>query len=65
MMYYFQGTMARYQEANVIEQSMEINKAHDKLAHMGETILRKTMQNYGMKLTGKLLPCNACMRVKA
>ncbi len=43
---------------------MEINEVHNKLAHMGEAILRKTMQNYSMKLTGKLLPCNACMRAK-
>jgi len=64
-MYYFQGTMAQYQEANVIKWSMEINEARDKLVHMGEAVLRKTMQNYGMKLTGKLLPCNACMRAKA
>jgi len=44
---------------------MEINKAHDKLAHIGEAVLQKTMKNYGMKLTGKLLPCDACMWANA
>jgi len=38
---------------------------HDKLVHMGEAVLQKTMKNYGMRLTSKLLPCNACMRAKA
>ena len=44
---------------------MEINEAHDKMAHIGEEALRKTMQMYGVKLHGQLLPCDACMRAKA
>jgi len=36
------------------------------MAHIfWEDTLQKTMQMYGVKLHGQLLPCNACMRAKA
>jgi len=41
---------------------MDINKAHDNMIHMGEAIVHKTMACYGIKLTGKMEPCNACLR---
>jgi len=63
--YYFHGTITRNKEIYMVKQLMEINKAHNKLAHMGEAVLWKTMKNYSMRLTGKLLPCNTCMRAKA
>jgi len=38
-MYYFCGMIARANEINATEQSMEINEAHNKLVHMGEVVL--------------------------
>jgi len=43
---------------------MDINKAHDKMAHMGEDIIHKTMAHYGIKLTIKMELCNACLCAK-
>jgi len=63
-MYYFQAkpTMG---EAYMAECTMDINEAHDKMVHMGEDIMRKTIAQYGIKLMGKMEPCNACLRAKA
>jgi len=44
---------------------MDINEAHDKMAHMGEDIIWKTMAHYRIKLTGKMEPCNTCLHAKA
>jgi len=44
---------------------MDINEAHDKMADMGEDIVHKTMACCGIKLTGKMEPCNVCLRAKA
>jgi len=52
-------------KAYMEECTMDINKAHDKMAHIGEDIVCKTMAHYGIKLTGKMEPCNACLRAKA
>ena len=45
--------------------SMDINEAHQRLGHVGESILRSTMRSHNIKLTGTLLPCDACMLHKA
>jgi len=63
-MYYFRA-MPQTWEVHATERTMDINEAHDKMAHMGEDIVRKTMARYGIKLTGKLEPCDACLRAKA
>jgi len=63
-MYYFQACSPT-SGAYMVERTMDINKAHHKMAHMGEDIIRKTMAQYGIKLTGKLEPCNACLHAKA
>ncbi len=64
MMYYFQACN-HTSRAYVVEHTMDINKAHDKMAHMGEDIIQKTMAHYGIKLTGKMELCNACLCAKA
>jgi hypothetical protein len=45
--------------------TMDINTAHDRLAHTSESILRETMKEYGIKLIGKLNACDECLQVKA
>ena len=46
--------------------SMDINEAHRKMSHVGETILRLTFKHvFEMKLTGELRPCDGCMKAKA
>jgi len=49
----------------VAEHMMDINEVHDKMAHMGEDIVQKSMAQYGNKLTGKMEPCDACLKAKA
>jgi len=63
-MYYFQACSLT-SEAYMVEHMMDINKAHDKMAHMGEDIVQKTMACYGIKLTGKMELCNTCLCAKA
>ncbi len=63
-MYYFQACSPT-SGAYVVEHTMDINKAHGKKAHMGEDIIQKTMAHYGIKLTSKMEPCNACLYAKA
>jgi len=63
-MYYFQACSPT-SEAYMVECTMDINEAHDKMAHMGEDTVQKTMAHYGIKLTGKMDPCNACLHAKA
>ncbi len=38
-MYYFNARLANHEEGNAIKQMMEINNAHDKMAHSGEDAL--------------------------
>ncbi len=64
VMYYFQACSLT-SGAYVVEHTMDINEAHDKMAHMGEDIVRKTMAHYGIKLTGKMAPFDACLHAKA
>jgi len=64
-MYYFNAQLAKHKEVNAIKRTMEINEAYDKMAHIGKDTLQKTMQMYGVKLHGQLLPCDACMQEKA
>jgi len=63
-MYYFQ-VKPMTGEAYMAEHMMDINEAHDKMAHMGKDIVRKTMAWYGIKLMGKMEPCGACLKEKA
>jgi len=63
-MYWFQAKPTTG-EAYVAECTMDINRAHDKMAHMGKDIFQKTMAWYGIKLMGKMVPCDACLRAKA
>jgi len=64
-MYYFQAHPMN-NEAYVAECTMDINKVYDKMAHMVEDIVCKTMAcYYSIKLTGKMEPpCDACLRAK-
>ena len=50
----------------VIEQgkSIPIWKFHQMTGHTGEHLLRTTAENMGIKLTGKLEPCEICAQVK-
>jgi hypothetical protein len=44
---------------------LDINVAHDRFAHLNENDLRKVMKQHGINLTGKLLPCEACLLWKS
>jgi len=59
-MYYLIGFKVQ-PAAYVTNSAMDISEAHEKLGHIGEDIVRKTMQFYIIKLTGKLKPCDGCM----
>ena len=48
-----------------VSKTMDVNEAHEKLAHMSEGALRKTMKKLGVELTGHMRPCDGCMRAKA
>jgi len=63
-MHCFQARPAN-DKAYMAECMMDINEVHDKMAHMGEDIFHKTMACYGIKLSGKMEPCNACLKTKA
>jgi hypothetical protein len=39
---------------NRANQTMDINEAHEKFAHLSEGLLRRTALHYGYKLTGTL-----------
>jgi len=63
-MFYLLGFKAN-PEVHTTDRAIDINKAHEKLGHVGEEILHKTMAHYNVKLTGMILACNGCMQVKA
>ena len=44
--------------------SIPIWKFHQMTGHTGEHLLRTTAENMGIKLTGKLEPCEICAQVK-
>ena len=44
--------------------SIPIWKVHQMTGHTGEHLLRTTAENMGIKLTGKLEPCEICAQVK-
>jgi hypothetical protein len=44
---------------------MDINEAHYKMGHMGEVALRKLLNHYNIKATGKFENCISCMICKA
>jgi transposase InsO family protein len=45
--------------------AMDINEAHQRLGHVGESVLRSTMRTHNITLTGTMIPCDACMLYKA
>jgi hypothetical protein len=45
--------------------SMDINEAHEKLAHATERIVRATMNSMNVKLKGELSACDGCFQAKA
>ena len=45
--------------------SEDINAAHQKMGHINKQQLRATYTSAGIKLTGKLQACNACMACKS
>jgi hypothetical protein len=47
------------------KKSMDVNEAHEKYAHVGERMLRKTMGKFGYELTGIMKACDGCMQAKA
>ena len=44
--------------------SIPIWKFHQMNGHTGEHLLRTTAENMGIKLTGKLEPCEICLQAK-
>ena len=44
--------------------SIPIWKFHQMTGHTGEHLLRTTAENMGIKLTGKLEPCEICAQAK-
>jgi len=62
---YFFQVKPKSDKTYMVECTMDINKLHDKMAHMGEDSVCKTMAHYSIKLTNNMEPCDACIRVKA
>jgi len=48
-----------------VKTAMDINKAHEKLGHIGKEILCKTITYYNVKLICTLKACDGCMHAKA
>ena len=44
--------------------SIPIWKFHQMTGHTGENLLKNTAENMGIKLTGKLEPCEVCTQAK-
>ena len=44
---------------------VNINDMHDKYGHLGETLLRKTLNHLGFETRGTLRSCDACKMAKA
>jgi hypothetical protein len=44
---------------------MDVNEAHEKYAHVGERMLRKTMVKFGYEPTGILKTCDGYMQAEA
>ena len=44
--------------------SIPIWKFHQMTGHSGEHLLRTTAENMGIKLTGKIEPCEICAQAK-
>jgi hypothetical protein len=44
---------------------MDVNEAHEKYAHAGERVVRKTMAKFGYELAGIMKACDGCMQAKA
>jgi hypothetical protein len=55
-------------KGNMIEKTskmltkMDINKAHDKMGHKGETLIKKTLKMIGCNVTGILHSCKGCLK---
>ena len=52
-------------ETNKAMKTLDINLAHDMLGHKCESLLRQSFKLHGYKLTGKLQPCEGCIKAKA
>jgi Reverse transcriptase (RNA-dependent DNA polymerase)/Zinc knuckle len=48
-----------------VEVTMDINEAHRKFAHATENVVRKILQQVGIKAIGKMETCDGCARAKA
>ena len=44
---------------------VNINDMHDKYGHLGETLLRKTLNHLGYEVRGTMKSCDACKMAKA
>jgi hypothetical protein len=66
-MLYFLAKPAKGEEdgKTAKKKSMDVDEAHEKYAHMGERMLRKTMGKFGYELTGVMKACDGCMQAKA
>ena len=53
------------EDVYVTDVRIDINKAHDKMGHLGETVLQSACTAAGMQLVGTLKPCDGCLRAKA
>ncbi len=45
--------------------SIDINEAHDKLGHIGERLIRKTLKHLNIEVYGELKNCEGCRLAKA
>ena len=43
---------------------MDINEAHYRMGHLGETALRSILNHHGIKATGTFKNCISCMKWK-
>jgi hypothetical protein len=47
------------------KKSVNVNEVHEKYAHVGERMLRKTLGKFGYEITGIMKACDGCMQAKA
>ena len=63
-MYYLKATRMKpdVDAANTIEEvkKIDINEAHDKMGHIGEVLIRKTLENHGIEVIGSMKSCEGC-----
>jgi hypothetical protein len=67
-MFYFKATRKKSAGTAMTmdkKTSMDINEAHEKGGHVHESVLKKTLESFGITLQGTLKPCDGCMKAKA